>query len=185
MPWAADGHESAFTQSFQSFVDTFRSVSSNFKFVLDINAGGNVDPAKAYPGDNHVDVVGFDDYYNTQWFSSDPNVAFDAKVKEQYGLHRYQDFAAAHGKATALSEWGVMSDNSGPYIQSMVKWISDHKMVYESYWDANAGYNGKLSNGQYLNAGVVYKSAIQGLQGAVTPASSLSITHIVGEVCLA
>jgi hypothetical protein len=171
MPWASEGHEAAFAQSFQNFVNTFRSVSSKFKFVLDVNAGGNVDPAKAYPGDKYVDVIGLDDYYNTQWFSSDPNVAFSAKVAEQYGLQWHQDFAAAHGKATALSEWGVMSNNSGPYVQSMVKWISDHNMVYASYWDANAGgYNGKLSNGQYPDAGAAYKAAIQSLQGSVAVA---------------
>ncbi len=169
MPWAAQGHETAFIQSFQNLVNTFRSVSTQFKFVWDVNAGGNYDPTKAYPGDKYVDVVGMDVYYTTQWDSADPHAAFLNKVNQSYGLQWQQDFATAHGKATAISEWGIATNHSGPYIQDMVKWMSDHHMTYESYWNTNAAnYPGEIDNGQYPTSAGVYKSAIGGLQTVIS-----------------
>ncbi|MFK5598215.1 Ig-like domain-containing protein [Methylobacterium sp. HMF5984] len=169
MPWAANGHEAAFIKSFQNLVDTFRSVSDKFKFVWDTtNDGGNMNPEKAYPGDKYVDVIGTDVYYSTQWDGTDAAKGFKGEVTRTYGLQWQQDFAAAHGKATAISEWGVASDNAAPYVQAMTKWMTDHNMVYENYWDSNADYSGKLSTGANATAGAAYKSAISSLQGAAT-----------------
>ena len=165
MPWAAAGHESAFIQSFQNLVNTFRSVSGQFKFVWDTtNDGGNMNPEAAYPGDKYVDVIGTDVYYDVQWDGTDAAKAFQGEVTRPYGLQWQQDFAAAHGKATAISEWGVASDNAGPYIQAMTKWMADHHMVYENYWDSNASYSGQIDSGQYPTAAGVYQSAIDSLQ---------------------
>ncbi|MFK5597626.1 glycosyl hydrolase [Methylobacterium sp. HMF5984] len=164
MPWAANGHEAAFIKSFQNLVDTFRSVSDKFKFVWDTtNDGGNMNPEKAYPGDKYVDVIGTDVYYSTQWDGTDAAKGFKGEVTRAYGLQWQQDFAAAHGKATAISEWGVASDNAAPYVQAMTKWMADHNMVYENYWDSNADYSGKLSTGANATAGAAYKSAIASL----------------------
>ena len=175
MPWAASGHEGSFIKAFQELVTTFRSVSDKFKFVWDVNEGGTVDPAKAYPGDKFVDVVGMDVYYKTQWDSTDPATAFQAKVSDKYGLQWQQDFAAAHGKATAISEWGIATNNSGPYIQAMTKWMADHNMVYENYWNSNADYSGQLNAGQYPDAGSAYRTGIAGLASNVAP----TVTTIV------
>ncbi|MCJ2107539.1 hypothetical protein MKK70_19590 [Methylobacterium sp. E-041] len=164
MPWAAAGHETAFIQSFQNLVNTFRSVSDKFKFVWDTtNDGGNMNPEKAYPGDKYVDVIGTDVYYHTQWDGGNASKAFQGEVARAYGLQWQQDFAAAHGKATAISEWGVASNNAGSYIDAMTKWMADHNMVYENYWDSNADYSGKLSTGINANAGAIYRSAIANL----------------------
>ncbi|WP_336488119.1 carbohydrate-binding domain-containing protein [Methylobacterium nigriterrae] len=177
MPWSAPGHEAAFIQAFHNLVDTFRSVSGQFKFVWDVNeGGGSIDPAKAYPGDKYVDVVGMDSYYNIAWDSKDPAAAFQNNVTEQYGLQWQQDFAAAHGKPTAISEWGIQTDNAGPYIQAMAKWLADHKVVFANYWDSNfAAYNGQIDNGQYPNASAAFKAAFAGVTSdshAQPPAST-------------
>ncbi|MCJ2107497.1 Ig-like domain-containing protein, partial [Methylobacterium sp. E-041] len=159
----------AFIKAFQELVTTFRSVSDKFKFVWDTtNDGGNMNPEKAYPGDKYVDVIGTDVFYSTQWDGTDAAKGFKGEVTRTYGLQWQQDFAAAHGKATAISEWGVASDNAGPYVQAMTKWMADHNMVYENYWDSNADYSGKLSTGANATAGAAYKSAISSLQGAAT-----------------
>ena len=172
MPWAAAGHEKAFIKSFQNLVDTFRSVSGKFKFVWDTtNDGGNMNPEKAYPGDKYVDVIGTDVYYDIQWDGINAAKAFQGEVTRAYGLQWQQDFAAAHGKGTAVSEWGIATDNAGPYIQAMTKWMSDHNMVFENYWDSNASYSGRLDNGQNPNAGIAYKAAITALEGGI-PASA-------------
>ncbi|RYF02426.1 MAG: hypothetical protein EOO77_32675, partial [Oxalobacteraceae bacterium] len=177
MPWAAEGHEGAFIKSFQNLVDTFRSVSDKFKFVWDVNESDSTyNPTKAYPGDKYVDVVGMDTYYNTAWDSTNPHAAFQHNVKAPYGLQWQQDFAAAHGKATSISEWGVMTNEAGPYIQALTKWMSDHNMVFQNYWDSNADYSGLLSNGQNPDAGVALKQAFAALSGtsAAQPAPAPS-----------
>lgn len=180
MPWSAQGHEAAFVQSYQNLVNTFRSVSSEFKFVWDVNAGGSYDPSKAYPGDKYVDVVGMDVYYTKEWDSADPHAAFLNKVNQSYGLQWQQDFAAAHGKATAISEWGISADTSGPYIQDMVKWMSDHHMTYENYWDTNAAnYPGEIDNGQYPTSAGIYQSAIASLQSVSMPSLGVSATGLI------
>ena len=177
MPWAAQGHEQAYIQAFQQLVDTFRSVSSQFKFVWDVTeSDATYNPANAYPGDKYVDVIGMDTYYNTAWDSSDPSAAFQHNVHEPYGLQWQQDFAAAHGKATAFSEWGVQSDNAGPYIQAMAQWMSDHHMVYANYWNStDGGYNGTLSNGQYPSDASVYKAMFGNSTAPSAPAQSAPV----------
>ncbi|MBV9078117.1 MAG: autotransporter-associated beta strand repeat-containing protein [Methylobacteriaceae bacterium] len=158
MPWAAQGHEGAFVAAFQDVVNVFRSVSSTFKFVWDVNQGGSaIDPATAYPGDAYVDVVGMDAYYNTQWNSADSGQAFQDKVAERWGLQWQQDFAAQHGKPTALSEWGVQSDASGAYIKSMAAWLADHHVLFANYWDSDdAGFSGRLDDGHLPDAAAAY-----------------------------
>lgn len=145
MPWSAIGHETAYVGAFQQLVSTFRSVSDHFKFVWDVNLGGTMDPAKAYPGDGYVDVVGMDVYYDTRWDPANPAAAFQAKVSQPFGLQWQQDFAAAHGKQTAISEWGVRTDNAGEYVHRFADWMARHDIVFANYWDVDAaGYNGTL-----------------------------------------
>ncbi len=166
-PWAAQGNEAAFIQSDHDLVDTFRSVSSRFKFVWDPNIGGTYNPANAYPGDAYVDVVGADVYYNPQYDGSNAAAAFATKVSEPYGLQWQQDFAAAHGKPTAISEWGVDTDASGPYIQAAQQWFTAHNMLYANYWESDAAYSGALHTGDYPDAGAAYQNAF-GAAGAAT-----------------
>ncbi|WP_406857049.1 DUF4214 domain-containing protein [Alsobacter sp. KACC 23698] len=161
MPWSAKGHEDAFIGAFRDLVQTFRGVSDRFKFVWDVNIGGSViDPATAYPGDAYVDVVGTDFYYNLQWDSPDGHAAFQSKVNGPYGLQWQQDFAAAHHKATAVSEWGVQSDNAEGYIQDAARWFNDHGMVFQNYWETNAAnFNGQFHAGQNPHSGAAFKAA--------------------------
>ena len=174
-PWFAQGKEAAFIQSYHNLVDTFRSVSNRFTFVWDANIGGTYDPAKAYPGNGYVDVVGADMYYKSQWDGTDSKAAFAAKVSEPYGLQWQQDFAAAHGKPTAMSEWGVNTNGSGPYIQAAQKWFDDHKMLYANYWESDAAYSGKLHSGAYPDAGEAYRQAF-GPSATTPPAPTTPTT---------
>jgi hypothetical protein len=161
MPWSAKGHEAAFIGAFRDLVQTFRGVSDRFSFVWDVNVGGGViNPETAYPGDAYVDVIGSDFYYNLQWDSADGHAAFQSKVDGPYGLQWQQDFAAAHHKATAVSEWGVQSDNAEAYIQDAARWFADHGMAFQNYWETNmADFNGAFHTGQNPHSGAAFKAA--------------------------
>ena len=176
MPWAAKGHEQDFVQAYRNFVDTFRSVSDKFVFEWNVNVGdAGMNPALAYPGDNYVDIIGGDFYYN-RWFSPNPDQAWSQMVNQTYGLQWLSDFANAHGKPMGFSEWGVQSDNAQSYIADVANWFSTHNVAYQSYWNSNSGgFSGDLSHNQYPSTGAAFIAAF-GPQTADATASADSAT---------
>ncbi|HLH93089.1 MAG TPA: glycosyl hydrolase [Xanthobacteraceae bacterium] len=173
MPWAAQGHERDFIAAYRRFVAAFRSQSPRFRFEWNVNVGETrMNAADGYPGDDDVDVIGMDFYYNRAWDPADPILAWNKMVERPYGLKWLEQFAAEHKKPTAYPEWGVNSDAAGPYIKKAAEWFASHRVVYERVWDSNDGFPGKLSDGQYPNAGAAYIAAF----GAAT-ASPRSPRH--------
>jgi len=156
--WSAINNPTAYIQAYRQFVNTFRSVSKRFVFEWTVNlSDGGMNPADAYPGDAYVDIVGMDFYWNTTWDPTDPTAAWNQKVNAKYGLQWHQNFAAQHNKATAYSEWGVMSNAAGPYIAKAQAWFAAHHVTYQTYWNSNSTFNGMLSTSQYPQAGAAYK----------------------------
>jgi hypothetical protein len=159
-PWAAKGKAQDFAGAFRHFVTAFRGVSSRFRFEWNVNVGDvGMNPEDAYPGDDIVDIVGMDFYWNTQWDPKDPAAAWNSMVTRTYGLSWHQDFAKAHGKPTAYSEWGVMADGAETYIQNAKTWFTSHDVVYQTYWNSDNAFQGKLSSGQYPSTGAAYRTA--------------------------
>jgi hypothetical protein len=157
MPWSAAGREQDFVKAYRHFVEAFRSVSNRFRFEWNANIRETrMKPADAYPGDDYVDVVGMDFYYNTKWNPTNPVTAWDEMVRGQYGLQWLEDFAAAHKKPTAYPEWGVNTDGAGPYIERAAQWFSDHNVLYQSVWNSNDDFPGKLTDNQYPRAAAAY-----------------------------
>lgn len=166
MPWSAIGKEQEYIGAFQQFVTTFREVAKENgvadKFVFEWNvACGNygMNPEDAYPGDNYVDIIGMDFYWNPKYDPDEPIAAWKWKVNRQYGLKWHQTFAAAHAKRTAYPEWGVQGDNAAEYIELAREWFRVHAPVYQAYWDSNSAFPGKLSSEQYPNAAAAYYKA--------------------------
>jgi beta-mannanase len=157
MPWSAAGQEQNFVGAYRHFVEAFRSVSNRFRFEWNLNIRETrMNPADAYPGDDDVDVIGMDFYYNTKWNPTDPVKAWDEMVNSQYGLQWLEDFASTHKKPTAYPEWGVNSDEAGPYIERAAQWFSAHNVLYQSVWNSNDAFPGKLTDHQYPKAAAAY-----------------------------
>ncbi|WP_277755315.1 glycosyl hydrolase, partial [Teichococcus oryzae] len=160
--WNAIGKEEAFKGAFRQMSSTFKQVSDRFKFEWNINhANGGLDPAKIYPGDEYVDVMGMDFYYKPEFQGNDPVKAFERIRDEKYGLSWFENFAKAHGKPTAYSEWGVKGNNAGPFVQLAKEWFEQHNVVLQSYWDSNAAYPGKLSDNSDPRTGAAFKEAFR------------------------
>ena len=117
-----------------------------------------MNPEDAYPGDDVVDIIGLDFYWNTDWDPTDPEAAWASMRDRTWGLAWHQAFAATHGKPTAYSEWGVRSNSAGPYIDHARDWFAAHSVVYHSYWDSNADFPGQLSRGQYPDAAAEFRA---------------------------
>lgn len=160
MPWAAGGKEEDYVKNYQNFVDAFRSVSDKFKFEWNVNVGStNANVLKAYPGDSYVDYVGMDFYWDAKqtWSIKDPVAAFNWMKNTTNGLQWLENFAAAHGKETAYSEWGVNSSGASPFIALVKNWFDTHDPAYAIYWNSNADFAGKLSDGSYGEASATYR----------------------------
>ena len=155
---SAVGQPDNYIAAFRNFVTVARSLSDKFVFEW-CPAGSTADmnPELAYPGDAYVDLIGIDFYWYTEYHGSDPVKAWNHFVNSEYGLQWQQDFAAAHGKQTAVAEWGLNSD-SALFVQLASDWFASHNMVYQSYWDSNAAFQGMLSGGQYPSAAALFQS---------------------------
>lgn len=182
-PWAAGGHEADFIGAFRRAADIFHATSDRFQIALDVNmGGGNIDPATAYPGDAYVDVVGVDVYHYPQWDPYDPEAAFAFQVSRPYGLQWVEDFARAHNKPTAISEWGVQVDHAGPYVRNMAEWIADHDMVYAIYWETDAGsYPGELRSGRLPNVSAAFQQTFGEAPGNDTLVLQVSADSYNGD----
>ncbi len=184
---SAVGEPDNYAAAFRKFVDAARTVSDKFVFEwcpgLDV---WDMNPEDAYPGDKYVDVIGVDMYYNTAWHDKDAVKAFDWFVKQPYGLQWQQDFAAAHGKQTAVAEWGINTD-SPEFVKLAMQWMADHDMVYQNYWDSNAAFPGELSKGQYEKAAAAYLAMVDQVAkpgDAVTRVAAADDYLRAGEVAL-
>ena len=62
------------------------------------------------------------------------------------GLQWLEDFASTHKKPTAYPEWGVNFDRAGPYIERAAQWFSGHNVLYQSVWNSNDAFPGKLTD---------------------------------------
>lgn len=172
---SAVGNTDGYVAAFRKFVDIARSVSDKFVFewcpAMDT---WDMNPEAAYPGDNYVDVIGVDMYYNTAWHDKDAARAFDWMIEQRYGLQWQQDFAAAHGKQTAIGEWGLNSDNP-QFVTLAMQWMADHDMVYQNYWESNAAFKGDLSSGQYRNAAAAYLTMLDRISATIVSATDRAL----------
>ena len=165
-PWASHGREADYVAAFRRFAETFRGVSPRFRFEWVPNIGGTDDPAASYPGDDVVDVIGMDAYYDTRWLPDDARLAWAYTVERPYGLRWLETFANAHGKPTAYAEWGVMTPGAGPYIEQAAAWFERTRPIYQSYWNSDSTFQGKLSGGRLKPAAAAYRNAFASCRDA-------------------
>jgi len=163
MPWSAIHDPGDFRLAYRQFVRSFRQVSDRFVFTWAANIGEvGLDPALGYPGDDVVDIIGMD-FYQQPHDPAGASNAWTYMIARPHGLQWLEDFAAAHHKPSAYPEWGVRGDDAGPYIAAAGRWFAQHPVAYESYWDSNDAYRGKLSDGRRPHAGMAYVTAVHAL----------------------
>jgi len=162
MHWAATtpSAEASFASYFQQIVTAMRSVpGEQFRFVWNPDAGAftqsGYSVAAAYPGNAYVNVIGLDAYDQSWATPQTPTNAWSSTTLPT--LTAAQQFASAHGKPLAFTEWGVAirSDGHGlgddpNFINQMVAWMRGNNVTYESLFDANSGgVNSLLTGGSF------------------------------------
>ena len=150
------GREQAFIGAFRRFVDNFRAVSNRFRFEWNVtSAAARWTRSAAIPATRMSTSSGWISI-STRIRGTDPVAAWDWMLKEERGLRWHQEFAASRRKPTAYSEWGVTTNNAGPFIERAKAWFDSHDVVYQTYWNSNASFQGKLSDGKFPRSADAY-----------------------------
>lgn len=108
-----------------------------YAFSPDINFESEQDYLEYYPGDEYVDVIAMDDYWD---FRADEPDASKARRR----LKVISDYAVAHGKIAALSETGQAGiDNPRWFTDRLMSALTDDngeavKMAYVATWRNSA-----------------------------------------------
>jgi hypothetical protein len=179
-PWAAAKDPTGWKVYFQRIVKLLRAVpGTDFRIVWNIAAGWNqIRAEQLWPGDEFADLVGVD-VYNQSWRPENdtPQKRWSNEFLGStwdggsYGLAWGKRFAADHGKALAIPEFGtgLRADGHGlgddPYFMSrMVEFIAAQKIDLWHLWDYPAkDINCEVSSGQYPAAGAAYNRALCGV----------------------
>jgi hypothetical protein len=147
----------------QDAVTNMRSVSGQaFKFAW--YWGGNFDNqtnTAAYPGNQYVDYVSFDQYdqswdgscgisWGSTWTAAQSQCIWDGDIGAH--LASLLSFAQGVGKPIGIGEWGVINRGDGhggmddpTYINNMTAWLKAHA-VWENYFNFNSGGDSILSD---------------------------------------
>ncbi|HYI83336.1 MAG TPA: glycosyl hydrolase [Acetobacteraceae bacterium] len=145
-PWSLSAKQdpAAFRASVCRYARALRSVSNKFKIVWDFNSDrGPVE--QYYPGDDCVDVISQDIYWTLDLQGKEPRAAFNRHVSGySRGLAWMAEFAAAHGKPMAISEFGVDASARGAeiWLELFADWVRSHNVVYIVYWYSNDAFPG-------------------------------------------
>jgi hypothetical protein len=162
MKWASKNREREFIEAFRQFSSCFRNSSNRFRVVWCPNIG-QLDPAPSYPGNEHVDVIGLDFYHQPRWDPAGVDEAWSYMVRRPFGLQWHLEFAKTCQKPMCFPEWGVSSDNFGSYVKKVAEWFASGDVLYQSYWDSNADYPGRLSGGALPNTGAAFRASFGSL----------------------
>ncbi len=136
-PWSARSDPEAWRRFYRRAVTAMRSAPGQaFRFDWCVALGDmGMDPALAYPGDAHVDVIGADIYCESApWLPSDPARKFTNYYRDgRYGLAWHRALAIKHRKLVSFPEWGTSlgalgSQRSGggddpAFIHGMARWM--------------------------------------------------------------
>ena len=163
-----------YVAAYRRIATLFRRASPRFYFDWCPNIGrGAIDPESCYPGDDLVDVVSVDVYYQARYDEQGQHDAgagvFRYRRTQPFGLDWLTRFGARHGKLIGLSEWGVDDDRATAFMQGMIAWIAAQgpQLSHHNYWDrGDGGINARLSDGHLPTVGALYREAF-GQSGAV------------------
>jgi hypothetical protein len=179
MPWSALGNEALWVKAYRHVHDVMRSVSQRFEFDWNGDPGYLQHETAAYPGDDYVDIIGYDVYDQTAgipWNPStrswvDPRAAWNSFLPK---LRWQRDFAVAHGKRVSYPEWalsginGKVTANVGgddpTFIQGMYDWMNSlpafgpGSLAYSSYFNADADSLHRIDGRDFPNASARFKT---------------------------
>lgn len=110
------------------------------KIIWNPNIGQN-DPYPYYPGDDLVDLIGFDAYTQPAFSGNLTSAQMWQEYLNGQGGNNFTAlaaFSASHNKPMCFPEWGD-GFGDGYYITQFGAWMDQHNVVAHSYWDSADG----------------------------------------------
>ena len=149
--------------AFRRQVDAYRSVSADrfrFEWCPNFATGSSAKTAVEtwYPGNDWVDLIGYDYYYKPEYEGNDPQTAWNMVKTASVGFDWATDFGAARNKPVSLSEWGVKRDGDSVMLNNIANYIRDKKWESAAYWDRDDSYPGMLSDNGMPTLGAAYRA---------------------------
>ena len=153
-PWSVSaGDINNFKNAWIRFYNLKQSIFPAAKIVFGTNGttvGQSYDWRTLWPGDQYVDIYAVD-WYGGHYKNAIVNgQAYDGNGGP-VGLVQHREFALAHGKPIAISEWGVDhtygTGDDPNYIQYIYNFCSTHggtgagNLIYENYFNLSSGYS--------------------------------------------
>ena len=155
-PWAIGDKVEAYKGCFRHVATLFRNLVPGVKIEWAMDKHGRLQPAiQAYPGDAYVDYVGVS-YYD-RYPPNRTEAEWNAQVNNTlagspYGIGAWLQFARAHGKRLAVSEWGIskgyasyefnridVGTDNALFISRMFWFFRAHRadIAYETYFNCD------------------------------------------------
>lgn len=144
-----------FIASWRRFHGVFRAVpgGARFRFSFSPSEGAS-DPRPMWPGDEYVDLVGYDVYWKPKamggegWETDDAREAWEMRVSSAgynaWNLSGMLAFAREKGKPFQIDEWGVWGPDAAPFIEGMAAFLRANGVRAHTYWNSDAAYPGEL-----------------------------------------
>lgn len=139
-----------------------RAVSSRFWFVWCPNHGKQLaaEGLEAYyPGDDVVDEVGFDFYFQKALWLEEP-ASHVIAPDSGYGAQWFADFAKIHGKPWCVPELGADDDHFASQLKVLLTWFLSRGCRWVGWWDRYEVINCQISTGALPAIGAVVKTFI-------------------------
>jgi len=105
-PWAAT-QPRTWAECWRQIVTAARSTAPHLRWDWNVNRGVSsalANPARAYPGNAYVSMVGIDSY--DWWPPATTAAGWNKQLNGKQGLNYWLAFAKAHGKKLSVPEWG-------------------------------------------------------------------------------
>lgn len=156
--WGVGGSRQAlipdFIASWRRFHGVFRGVKGGDRYRFSFSASeGASDPRPMWPGDEFVDLVGYDVYWKPKnmgdqgWEPGDAKAGWQMRMKNGYrewDIAGMLAFARAKGKPFQIDEWGVWGPEAAPFVEGMAAFLRANGVRAHTYWNSDAAYPGEL-----------------------------------------
>ncbi len=156
---------SAWAECWRRIVTSAWSTAPGLRWDWNVNRGvspGLLDPARAYPGNAYVSMVGIDSY--DWWLPATTAAGWHDQLDGKQGLNYWLGFAEAHGKRLSVPEWGNIrygksaGGDDPQYVRDMRAFFraNAHHIAFEANFQ---GYIGSYAIGDAMaEAAAAYKA---------------------------
>lgn len=142
--WSYAANPAGYKSAFRRIVSVMKNEASTLRFEWNISyrssrRGGPAHWTEGYPGDDVVDIISMDVY--DEWYS------WESLRDGEAGLKEMRDFAIAHNKPEAYTEWSCSTKktagggDSPAFIANMAAWMAARPdgVLYQAYWNVGSG----------------------------------------------